>query len=87
MPTAKPSMADQVLELHCQRYGDDFAVLVQDAHLAPPVLGASDQAAEDSRAAGDCAGVLSVRGIIAKGCINPCVDPADKYPSRICMAR
>ena len=38
MPTAKPSMVDQVLELHRQCYGDDFAVLVQDEDLVPRVL-------------------------------------------------
>ena len=31
-------MVDQVLELHRQRYGDDFAVVVQDEDLVPRVL-------------------------------------------------
>ena len=38
MPTAKPSMVDQVLALHRQHYGDEFAVIVQDEHLVPRLL-------------------------------------------------
>ncbi len=38
MPTAKPSMVEQVLALHRRHYGDEFAVIVQDEHLVPRVL-------------------------------------------------
>ena len=38
MPTGKPSMVDQVLALHRQHYGDEFAVIVQDEHLVPRLL-------------------------------------------------
>src|SRR3954449_8163002 len=38
MPTIKPSMVEQVLELHRQHYGDEFAVVVQDEHLIPRAL-------------------------------------------------
>jgi hypothetical protein len=38
MPTGKPSMVNQVLELHRQHYGDAFAVVVQDEDLVPHVL-------------------------------------------------
>src|SRR5438477_735974 len=34
----KPSMVEQVLALHRQHYGDDFAVIVQDEHLVPRLL-------------------------------------------------
>jgi hypothetical protein len=38
MATAKPSMVEQVLALHRQHYGDEFAVVVQDEDLVPRVL-------------------------------------------------
>src|SRR3954451_11051582 len=38
MPTTKPRMIEQVLELHRQHYGDEFAVIVQDEHLIPRAL-------------------------------------------------
>jgi hypothetical protein len=38
MPTGKPSMVDQVLQLHRRHYGDEFAVIVQDEHLVPRLL-------------------------------------------------
>jgi hypothetical protein len=38
MATAKPSMIDQVLDLHRQHYGEGFAVVVQDEDLVPRVL-------------------------------------------------
>ena len=38
MPTTKPSMVEQVLALHRQHYGDEFAVVVQDEHLIPRAL-------------------------------------------------
>ena len=38
MPTTKPSMVEQVLALHRQHYGDEFAVMVQDEHLIPRAL-------------------------------------------------
>jgi hypothetical protein len=38
MATGKPSMVDQVLQLHRQHYGDAFAVIVQDEHLVPRLL-------------------------------------------------
>jgi hypothetical protein len=38
MATVKPSMVDQVLAMHRQHYGSDFAVIVQDEHVVPRVL-------------------------------------------------
>ena len=38
-------MVEQVLELHRQHYGDEFAVVVQDEHLIPARPGAADRAA------------------------------------------
>src|SRR6516225_10981092 len=38
MPSAKPTMVEQVLALHRQHYGDAFAVIVQDEHLVPRLL-------------------------------------------------
>src|SRR6202011_4141563 len=38
MPSAKPSMVDQVLAMHRQHYGGEFAVIVQDEHLVPRLL-------------------------------------------------
>ena len=63
MTTGKPSMVDQVLELHRQHYGDEFAVVVQDEDLVPRVLAAADRAAaeKDRREADDCAGFLDHR--------------------------
>ena len=37
--TVKPSMVDQVLAMHRRHYGSDFAVIVQDEHVVPRVLG------------------------------------------------
>src|SRR5215472_10754489 len=38
MVSARPTMVDQVLALHRQHYGDDFAVIVQNEHLVPRIL-------------------------------------------------
>jgi hypothetical protein len=38
MASAKPTMVEQVLDLHRQHYGDAFAVIVQDEHLVPRLL-------------------------------------------------
>src|ERR1700730_6319336 len=38
MASAKPSMVEQVLDLHRQHYGDEFAVIVQNEHLVPRLL-------------------------------------------------
>ena len=38
MTTAKPSMVEQVLNLHRQHYGEAFAVVVQDEDSVPRVL-------------------------------------------------
>jgi ATPase family protein associated with various cellular activities (AAA) len=38
MATAKPSMVEQVLALHRQHYGGEFAVIVQDEHVVPRLL-------------------------------------------------
>jgi ATPase family associated with various cellular activities (AAA) len=38
MPTAKPTMVEQVLSMHRRHYGDAFAVIVQDEHLVPRLL-------------------------------------------------
>src|SRR4051795_6772962 len=38
MAKPKPSMIEQVLELHRGHYGDEFAVIVQDEHLIPRAL-------------------------------------------------
>ena len=38
MTTAKPSMVEQVLNLHRQHYGEAFAVVVQDEDLVPRVF-------------------------------------------------
>ncbi len=38
MPSAKPSMVEQVLAMHRRHYGDEFAVIVQDEHLVPRLL-------------------------------------------------
>ena len=38
MTTAKPSMVEQVLNLHRRHYGEAFAVVVQDENLVPRVL-------------------------------------------------
>ena len=63
MTTAKPSMVEQVLDLHRQHYGEAFAVVVQDEDLVPRVLAAPDRAAaeKDGREADDCAGLLDHR--------------------------
>src|SRR5947209_11094177 len=38
MASARPSMVEQVLALHRQHYGGEFAVIVQDEHLVPRLL-------------------------------------------------
>src|SRR5262249_9330438 len=38
MAAAKPSMVEQVLALHRQHYGNEFAVIVQDEHLVRRLL-------------------------------------------------
>ena len=38
MASARPTMVEQVLALHRQHYGDEFAVIVQDEHLVPRLL-------------------------------------------------